>query len=216
MLRRIPPVTRALLIANVVIFVLQQVFGDVRLSPFMLWPLGEPMAGMDAGQPFTAQFFPWQVLSYAFLHGDIGHLFFNMFALFMFGQNIERVLGVRRFGLYYVVCVLGAAAAQLVVATMMYRETGQPYPTIGASGGVFGILLAFAMMFPREKMTMVMLPFPINARTFVILYGLSELLMGIFYRGSGIAHFAHLGGMVAGFILLQYWKGQSRPGPRRL
>ncbi|WP_183959168.1 rhomboid family intramembrane serine protease [Chiayiivirga flava] len=216
MFNDMPPITRALLASNVLVFFLQWMLGDPTFFPFMLWPLGEH-AGLLGGMPVTVEFLPWQLVTYGFLHANLAHLFFNMLALVMFGGQIERVWGSRRFALYYVVCVAGAGLVQLVVATLTFRDTGNPYPTIGASGGVFGILLAFAILFPHARLMLIIPPIPMKARTFVILYGLLELFMGVFYRGSGVAHFAHLGGMAFGFLLIQYWRGRwpfRRPRPR--
>lgn len=212
-----PPVTRVLLGSCVIVFLLQAVLGDPAFFDFMLWPLGEHTLGYLKGSLVTVEFFPWQLVTYGFLHGDLAHLFFNMFALVMFGGQLERAWGPRRFAWYYFVCVIGAALVQLIVATMAFRESGEPYPTIGASGGVFGLLLAFGMLFPHARLMLIFPPIPMKARTFVILYGAAELLMGVFYRGSGVAHFAHLGGMLFGFLLIQYWRGRwpfrrSRPG----
>lgn len=197
--------TYLLLAANGLCFVLQHMINDGLFREFMihgaLWPL-EPVS--DGRLLFR----PWQVLSYSFLHGDLGHLFFNMLALWMFGQVLEQVLGSRRFITYYVGCVLGAAVVQLVVATIAAR-TGNAYPTVGASGGVFGLLLAFGWMFPRQKLMLLFLPVPVPARAFVIGYGALELFLGVTQTASGIAHFAHLGGMVAGFCLLLVWKRQG-------
>jgi membrane associated rhomboid family serine protease len=121
------------------------------------------------------RFEPWQVVSYAFLHGDLNHIFFNMFALWMFGLPIERTWGSRKFSFYYVVCVIGAAIVQLIVQQL----SGEFYPTIGASGAVFGILLAFGVMFPNNRIFLIFLPIPIKAKWFVLIYGGLELIFGI-------------------------------------
>jgi membrane associated rhomboid family serine protease len=150
------------------------------------------------------------LLTYGFLHGGLTHLFFNMFALYMFGGEIERLLGSRRFLTYYLACVIGAAVAQLVVVS---NVTMPPIPTVGASGGVFGLLLAFGMAFPQRRIMLLFPPIPMPAWLFVTLYGLLELYLGVTGSGQGVAHFAHLGGMVAGYALLVYWRGQARrPG----
>jgi membrane associated rhomboid family serine protease len=193
---RLPPVTRALLMANVAIFIVQLLTGDLLIGPFALWPFGSPQF---RGAP---DFEIWQLVSYGFLHGSLTHLFFNMFALFMFGSEIERLLGSRRYLTYYMVCVIGAAAAQLVVLGGMNRP---PVPTVGASGGVFGLLLAFGMAFPHRKLMLIFPPIPMPAWLFVTLYGLLELYLGVTGSGQGVAHFAHLGGMAAGYVLLVYW-----------
>ena len=126
-----------------------------------------------------------------------------MLALYMFGSDIERVWGERRYTLYYFACVVGAAVAQLAVVSM---QGGLPYPTVGASGGVFGLLLAFGMMFPRRMILLVIPPIPMPAWLFVTLYGLLELVLGVTGSQAGVAHFAHLGGMVVGFAMIQYWR----------
>jgi len=196
-----PPVTRTLLILNVAIFALQYVMGPFLLRWFALWP---PASAQFPGAP---GFEVWQLLTYGFLHGGLTHLFFNMFALYMFGGEIERMFGARRFVTYYLVCVVGAAIAQLVVISNI---DSRPVPTVGASGGVFGLLLAFGMAFPQRRIMLLFPPIPMPAWLFVTLYGLLELYLGVTGSGQGIAHFAHLGGMVAGFILLLRWRGNRR------
>jgi membrane associated rhomboid family serine protease len=213
---RLPPATTGLLWAIGIGYLLQQMVGIEAMRYFMLWPLGEyPMMASD-GTPITVGFLPWQILTYGFMHGGFGHLFFNGFALFMFGGAVEQVWGQKRFLLYFLTCVAGAGLIQLIVATT--GVTGQGvYPTIGASGGVFGLLLAFAMLFPNRQIMLLIPPIPMKARTFVIVFGAIELLMGVFSTRSGIAHFAHLGGMLFGWLLIRYWRGQPpfRPrGPR--
>jgi membrane associated rhomboid family serine protease len=195
-MNRLPPVTQALLVANVAIFVLQMLTGNLLIGPFALWPFGSPQF---RGAP---EFEVWQVLTYGFLHGSLTHLFFNMFALWMFGGEIERLLGPRRYLIYYLVCIVGAAVAQLVVLGSMNRP---PVPTVGASGGVFGLLLAFGMAFPHRKLMLLFPPIPMPAWLFVTLYGALELYLGVTGSGQGVAHFAHLGGMAAGYLLLRYW-----------
>ena len=199
-----PPVTRTLLIANVVIFGIQQLTGYLLIGPFALWP---PASG---AYPNAFGFEIWQIVTYAFLHGSLAHLFFNMLALYMFGGDIERLLGSRRFVTYYFVCVIGAAIAQLLVMRGMQEA---PRPTLGASGGVFGVLLAFGMAFPQRKIMLLFPPIPMPAWLFVTLYGALELYLGVTGTSDGVAHFAHLGGMAAGFVLLTHWTRGARPRP---
>jgi membrane associated rhomboid family serine protease len=135
-----------------------------------------------------------------------------MLALFMFGGQIERVFGPRNFLTYYFVCLLMAGLAQLAVVQWF---TGGFYPTLGASGAIFGILLAFGMLFPHEKMMLIFLPIPISAWLFVTLYAVYELVLGVTGTQAGIAHFAHLGGMLGGFLLIQYWRGKLPIKPKR-
>jgi membrane associated rhomboid family serine protease len=196
-----PPVTRALLFSNVAIFVLQLLMDPALLRYFALWP---PASAQYPGAP---PFEVWQLVTYGFLHGGLTHLFFNMFALYMFGGEIERLLGSRRFVTYYFVCVIGAALAQLAVISNVDTP---PVPTVGASGGVFGLLLAFGMAFPQRRIMLLFPPIPMPAWVFVTLYGLLELYLGVTGSGQGVAHFAHLGGMVAGFVLLMRWRGQRQ------
>jgi membrane associated rhomboid family serine protease len=202
MLRNLPPVTRVLLIGNVLVFLLQGLTGDLLVGPLALWP---PASGQYPGAP---SFHVWQLLTYGFLHGSLGHLFFNMLALYMFGGEIERLLGSRHFLIYYLVCVVGAAVAQVFV---MGSTDQPPIPTVGASGGVFGLLLAFGLAFPKRTIMLLFPPIPMPAWLFVTLYGLLELYLGVTGSGQGVAHFAHLGGMAAGYVLLAYWtRGRIR------
>lgn len=207
-MERLPPATRALLFANGAMFALQLLLGDVAFIHLMLWPAGDFALGMYEGQMLTAGFLPWQLLTYGFLHGNFAHLFFNMLALFMFGGAIEQAWGTRRFGYYVIFCIVGAGLCQLVVGTLAVNSGSDPYPTVGASGGVFGVLLAFGMFFPNQRVMLLFPPIPMKARTLVIGYGALELFLGVTGTNTGIAHFAHLGGMAFGFLLIQYWRGR--------
>ena len=216
MFSNLPPVTKALLIANGVVFLLQQVLGDAFFAAFMLWPLGD--AG--AGDPFSLSttFLPWQLLTYGFLHGGFAHVAFNMLALLMFGAPLEYTWGNRRFLVYFLVCVAGAGICQLAVGSWAVAHGGGAYPTIGASGGVFGLLLAYGMLFPNQRVMLLIPPIPMKARTLVIVYGAIELLLGASGLQPGVAHFAHLGGMLFGWLLIRHWRGQppfGGGGPRR-
>jgi len=194
----IPNVIFILLIANGLVFALQQLqqFDQSLFLNFALWPLGSSFPS----------FMPWQLLSYGFLHGDIMHIAFNMFMLWMFGRELELILGPKRFLTYYLTCVVGAGIVQLVVAALQ----GGIYPTVGASGGVFGLLLLFGMTFPNRMIMLIFPPIPMKAKYMVILFGLLELYLGVSGRSPGVANFAHLGGMLFGFILIQRWKNAPR------
>ncbi|TWI10640.1 rhomboid family intramembrane serine protease [Aerolutibacter ruishenii] len=214
MFANLPSVTRVLLIANGLVFLLQMVVGDVSLAPFMLWPL-------DSGSDPYAQggFLPWQVLTYGFMHGSFMHLAFNMLALVMFGAPLEHTWGEKRFLTYYLTCIVGAAAFQLAVGWWTMAQGGEAYPTVGASGGIFGLLLAYGLLFPNQRVMLLIPPIPMKARTLVIVYGVIELFMGVTNTMPGVAHFAHLGGMVFGWLLIRYWRGQppfGRKGPPRM
>jgi membrane associated rhomboid family serine protease len=200
-MNRLTPVTRILLIVNVAVFCLQLLTGDLLVGPFALWPMASPQF------PNAPSFQVWQLLTYGFLHGSLTHLLFNMLALYMFGSEVERLLGPSHFLQYYLACVVGAAVAQLVVMGNMNLP---PLPTVGASGGVFGLLLAFGMAYPQRRIMLLFPPIPMPAWLFVTLYGLLELYLGVTGSGVGVAHFAHLGGMAAGYVLLAYWRGKAR------
>lgn len=191
-----PPVTTALVVATVAVF-LAQMAAPALLGPFALWPLAA--SSMTGGQ---VGFQPWQLVTYAFLHGGLVHLALNMYALYLFGSALEQVVGPRRYIAFYVVSVLAAGITQLVVTAV----SGSLYPTVGASGGVFGILLAYAVYFPRNQLSLFFLPVGIPARVFVVLYAALELYLGVTGTQEGVAHFAHLGGLVGGALMLAYWR----------
>ena len=209
MFSNLPRVTKALLIANAVVFLLQMVLGDAAMAPLMLWPFGSGDTYSGAG------FLPWQLLTYGFMHGSFAHLLFNMLALLMFGAPLAHTWGERRFLTFFLVCVLGAAVCQLAVGAWTMSEGGAAYPTVGASGGVFGLLLAYGMLFPHQRVMLLIPPIPMKARTLVIVYGLAELMLGFTGWQPGVAHFAHLGGMLFGWLLIRYWRGQPPFGRRR-
>ncbi len=195
MFRTLPPATRAILIANVAVFLLQQVASESTISLFALWPLG-------------TLFRPWQVVTYAFLHAGLTHIFFNMFALYMFGGTLENYWGSRRFAVYYFASVLAAAGTELLVLS----QSKLVEPVIGASGGVFGLLLGFAWFFPRQRLMLLFPPIPLPAWLFVTLYGGLELVLGVTGAQDSVAHFAHLGGMLGGAVMILLWRTQE---PRR-
>ena len=209
----LPPVTRNLLIANIVVYLLQQFFGEVFLQYFALWPWGPDQVYQTAQGLASIGFRPWQLVTYAFMHAGLPHIAFNMFALFMFGGTIERTFGARNFIVYYFVCAIVAAIAQLLV--LHYFSPEKFFPTLGASGAIFGLLLAFGMLYPHEKMMLIFLPVPIPAWIFVIGYAAVELVLGVTGTQAGVAHFAHLGGMVGGIVLIQYWRGRLPIKPKR-
>jgi len=192
----LPNVIFALLVANGLVFALQQVNAEFMFINFALWPATDP----------RSPFMPWQLLTYGFLHGNTTHIFFNMFGLWMFGRDIEQFMGSQRFLVYFLVCVVGAGVVQLIVAGMQ----GGLYPTVGASGGVFGILLAYGLTFPNRIVVPLFPPIPMRAITFVIVYGLLELYLGVSGGAPGIANFAHLGGMLFGYLLIRYWRRGRR------
>lgn len=193
MLQNIPVVTRNLLIINFLVYAADMVLEMYGINISYLGGLH------FFGSP---DFHFYQFLTYQFLHGSFTHIFFNMFALWMFGCVIERMWGPKRYLLYYLICGIGAGLCQELVQFL----TGSYSLTIGASGAVYGILLAFGMMFPEERMFVFPLPVPIKAKWFVIGYAGIELFSAINSAGDGVAHMAHLGGMLFGFLLIRYWQ----------
>ena len=210
----ITPAVKILLILNIVMYFLSM-FIDSRMHVDTAHLLGLHL-------PQSVFWRPWQYVTHMFMHGSFGHLFFNMFALWMFGRTLEYELGSKRFLLYYMVTGVGAGLLQLGVtwievsslADGVASGTVSPYVlqsrihavTIGASGAVFGVLLAFGMMHPNSMIMLLIPPIPIKAKYFVIGYGLLELYLGMSGSQSGVAHFAHVGGMLWGWLLLRYWK----------
>lgn len=211
-----PPVIGFLLMTNVALFLLMPWLGEWLVQHFGLWPVGTPATIQQDGTWVRVPDFQlWQLVTYGFLHGGPVHLFVNMFAVWMLGVQIENAWGSRTFATYFLACVIGAGLIQLLVTA--HAAGDMVYPTIGASGGVFGVLLAFGMMFPNQPLFLIFLPIPIKAKYFVIAYGALELYLGISGTMAGVAHFAHLGGMAFGFLLIQYWRGRLplRPRERR-
>lgn len=200
----LPPITQALILINVAMFCLDEAFGSGAIRYYLeLWPLQ------------SGNFLPWQLVSYAFLHGSLPHLFFNMLALWMFGSELERVWGGRRYLEFLLASVIAAAAIQLLTDFI----GGWGTPMVGASGGIYGLLLAYAMMFPNRIIMPLFPPIPMKVKYYVLGFGLLELYLSWHDTTSGIAHFAHLGGMLGGWLMIRYWRGQppfkSRRGPRR-
>lgn len=191
----IPPGTQLLILANVTIFLVERLTGTPLYLWFALYPFGTDFFGV------------WQVFTYGFLHADFGHLFFNMFAVFMFGSQLEMLFGQRWYLSYFLVCIFSAALLHLIVAAV---TNAPPVPTLGASGGVFGLLLAYGMYFPRRKIMLLFFPVPMPAWLFVAGYGLIELFLGVTGAATGVAHFAHLGGMVGGYLMIQHRRGRRR------
>ena len=185
---------QTLIIANVVAFFLTSAgTSDLAFRLGALWPLG-------------FNFMPWQVVTYAFLHANVMHLIFNMFGLWMFGRELELLVGRRLLFKLYFASILSAAATQLLVTLL----AGGAYPTVGASGGVFGLLLAYGVLFPQRIIMLLLPPIPLPARMFVVLYAAIELVLGVTGTQAGVAHFAHLGGMVGGYLVIDGWRRRGR------
>lgn len=220
----ITPVVRNLIIVNIIFFAATFIFGGDQGMPLLTQYLG-------AYYPSSPNFGPWQIITHMFMHGSIGHIFFNMFALYMFGSTLEKFWGPKRFLIYYFVCGLGALFLhEFVNGVQLYMEYGTFFPSvnefpnstsalmqsaassyfipvIGASGCVFGLLLAFGMLFPDTRLFLIFLPIPIKAKYFVLGYGVLELFQAFQNNpGDNVAHFAHLGGMLFGYFLLKKWQ----------
>ena len=217
-MREIPVVTKNLLAINVLVF----------LATLVAEQRGIDLNSILGLHLFLAEDFkPLQIVTYMFMHGGFTHLVFNMFALFMFGRVLEQVWGAKRFLIFYMATGIGAGLVQELVQYIYFQTTLSMYSgvsiapgmvipmaeylnlwnTVGASGAIYGILMAFAMTFPNERMFVIPIPFPIKAKYFVLIFGALELLSGISPRmDDNVAHFAHLGGMLFGFLLILYWR----------
>ena len=230
----LPPVVKNIILINVLMllayFTVRSVYGtDLNHVLGLYFPASE-------------HFRPFQIITHMFMHGGITHLFFNMFALYMFGQVLEQVWGPKRFFIYYIICGLGAALTHEAVIGIQYNkimniispdqlqmvldEGSQTFnmgkvfaddtmkdlqlllnvPTVGASGAVFGVLLAFGVLFPNTQLMLLFPPIPMKAKYFVLMYGALELYLAFSQPGSNIAHAAHLGGMLFGYLLIRYWR----------
>lgn len=215
----VPPGVRFFLIANIALFIGQStgLFSEEMRRLLALWPIWDQTLQLPYEAMFgVSHFMPWQLLTYGFLHANFSHIFFNLFGLWMFGKVLEEFLGTQRFVTYFLLCIIGAGIVQLLVSSWSVKNGGMPYPTVGASGGLFGLLLAFGVIFPRAHIYLFFIPMGIEARYFVIGYGCLEVFSGLTQPGSSIAHFAHLGGMLFGGLLMAYWCGKLPAKPKRL
>ncbi len=218
-----PPVIKNLLILNGLFFMAQfaasadpgGILGRI-LTAMALYAPGAPDVGFTifGTRDMIPGFWPWQLISYGFLHGGFTHIFFNMFALWMFGAQLENAWGSRRFAIFYFSCVAGAALIHLAWIGLTVNFP-YPVPTLGASGGVFGVLMGFGMMFPEQRIMLLFPPIPLKAKWFVIGYGALSLFFGVSGLQGGVAHFAHLGGMLFGFLLIMYWRGKLPVKPEQ-
>ena len=190
-----PPVVKNLIIINVLVYMATALLpvGNEIIRFCALW---------FGASPF-GEFHSYQFVTYMFLHASVEHIFFNMFALWMFGRTLEYELGSKRFLTYYMVCGVGAALIQLATA---YLTGEMPIQLVGASGAVMGLLLAFGVMHPNAVIMLLIPPIPMKAKWFVVIYGVIELFLGWTGFGGNVAHFAHVGGMLWGLLLLQWWK----------
>lgn len=207
-MRNLPVITKNILLINIVVFLidtlLQRNFG-IHIANFL------GLFNVTCGG--FQYFHLWQPFTYMFLHANWSHILCNMFAVLMFGPALEESWGAKRFLIYYLICGVGAALVQLAVWALFFN--GQPGITIGASGAVFGVLLAFGWLFPEVKMFLLFIPIPLRARTFVVIYAVLELFAGIAGLDN-VAHFAHLGGMLFGLLVIFWWKYLDKRRAQRL
>ena len=193
-----PRVTRNLILINIIIFLGQWISEGILHNTIIT----EKFALFCPGTPF---FKVWQPLTYMFLHGGFWHILFNMYTLYIFGCVVERMIGERKFLLFYIICGLGAAATQIGVQLLQHDPIGC---TVGASGAIYGVLIAYAMLFPDSKLTLIFPPITLSAKWMVIIFVGIEVISEL-GMSDGIAHLAHLGGMLFGFLLIRYWKSRG-------
>ena len=207
-LENIPVVTRNLLILNVIMYVATLVNENFMLGTFAMF------------YPTSPYFHWWQPVTHMFMHGGFWHIFFNMYTLFIFGVVVERIIGSKKFLLFYFICGLGAAGLQMFTqylemqsflasdsqAAMQGIIALKSTPTVGASGAIYGVLIGYAMLFPESRMTLLFPPVTLSAKWMVVIFAAIELFTGVAGWADGIAHFAHLGGMLIGWLMIRWWK----------
>ena len=186
---RVPQAVKSIIIINVLVMLMIYLNDMLMTQWFALYPYG-------------LMFRPWSLVTYMFMHGDFFHLFFNMYALYIFGGVLERVWGTKKFLFYYFATGIGAGIIHIGIQILTLDVT----PTVGASGAIFGLLLAYAMLYPDSVMGLVFPPITMKAKWFVLIYAAIELLLGVSGAQSGVAHFAHLGGLLVGLVIMLYWK----------
>lgn len=210
-MQNVPKVTKNLIIINIIIFIACSLREDLMIENFALF------------YPASRYFHSWQIVTHMFLHGGFWHIFFNMYTLFIFGSVVEQIIGEKKFVLFYFICGLGAAAmhmgvqylqAQSLMAQIAQgsQDAAAAYmqlkliPTVGASGAIYGVLIGYAMLFPESRLTLLFPPVSMKAKTMVLIFAGIEILTGVLGTRDGVAHFAHLGGMLIGWLLILYWR----------
>ncbi|MBR4789176.1 MAG: rhomboid family intramembrane serine protease [Bacteroidales bacterium] len=193
---QLPPATINLIIVNAILFLATLINQDFMIRTFAMFPPESPL------------FRWWQIITHMFMHGGFWHILFNMYTLFLFGMVVERTIGTKKFLVYYFLCGLGAAALHIGVQSL----TGASLyvPTLGASGAVYGVLLAYAYLFPDNKLTLLFPPVTLSAKWMVLIFLAIELITGITGTAEGVAHFAHLGGALMGWLLMVWWRKSHR------
>lgn len=213
--RSVPPVTLNIIIINVLVWIMTELNQEFMISNFAMF------------YPSSPFFKPWQIVTHMFMHGGFWHIFFNMYTLFIFGSVLERVWGGKKFLLFYFVTGLGAVAlhtsVQWIEAQYYMSQIAEGNaagaaslhalkmtPTVGASGAIYGLLMGYALLFPDSVLTLIFPPVSLKAKWFVLIFAAIELLTGVFSVGGGVAHFAHLGGMLFGWLMILYWKRRNK------
>ena len=203
----LPFVVKNLIIINAIVFIATMFADKFMYGTFSLFYFSSPF------------FKPFQLITYMFMHGGFWHIFFNMFSLYMFGSVIENYWGGKKFVLYYMICGIGAGLVNELVMYLQIAVSETPglveaalnrVPTVGASGAIYGLLLAYGMMFPNNVLQFIFPPIALKAKWMVIIFGVIELLSGLSGRGGNVAHFAHLGGMIFGVIMILVWKSRNK------
>lgn len=210
-----PPVTRNLIILNIIVFIATLINREFMTAEFALF------------YPTSRYFHWWQVLTHMFMHGGFWHILFNMYTLWLFGSVVENIIGSKKFLLFYFICGLGAAGLHLGVEFLQMQSFMEGAalgnsvalqniavikltPTVGASGAIYGVLIGYAMLFPASKMTLLFPPVTLSAKWMVIVFAAIELLTGVTGTVAGVAHFAHLGGMLIGWLMIFYWRKRGK------
>lgn len=207
--------TRNLIILNIIVFIATLINRDFMTAEFALF------------YPTSRYFHWWQVLTHMFMHGGFWHILFNMYTLWLFGSVVENIIGSKKFLLFYFICGLGAAGLHLGVEFLQMQSFMEGAalgnnvalqniavikltPTVGASGAIYGVLIGYAMLFPASKMTLLFPPVTLSAKWMVIVFAAIELLTGVTGTVAGVAHFAHLGGMLIGWLMIFYWRKRGK------
>ncbi|MGN0195740.1 MAG: rhomboid family intramembrane serine protease [Candidatus Cryptobacteroides sp.] len=205
----IPPVTKNIVLINLLVFVATLINEDFMIRTFAMF------------YPSSSLFRPWQPVTHMFMHGGFWHIFFNMYTLLMFGTVVERAMGSKKFLTFYFITGLGAVALHTGVQWLQVQHylsavnapaywAAMRTPTVGASGAIYGVLIGFAMLYPDTPLTLIFPPITLKAKVFVLIFAGIELVTGVFGMADGVAHFAHLGGMLFGWLLLRWWRRSGR------
>ena len=201
----IPPVTKHLLIINIIMFIATQLNPVFMFKTFAMFYPASPL------------FQPWQVVTHMFMHGNFMHIFFNMYSLFLFGSVMEQSIGPRKYVIFYFLCGLGAVALHTGVEAIQFASVNSVVqyeilstPTVGASGAIYGLFVGYAMLYPNNIISLIFPPVSLKAKWMMLIFVTIELVIGIFQTNDGVAHFAHLGGVAMGVLLLLFWKKSGR------